>query len=320
VSRFRTSAVSLLLLTFLPACSPTLDGVRPTLMAADAGTIAFASAGTLNRTPTRLIPGDPVALSGNLRFPAGPGPFRAVVLAHGCGGVGNAERGWVGPLNDAGYATFVIDSFTSRGFTEVCTQGRVLVPVQRIPDAYGALRILSTHPRIDAGRIALMGFSHGGSLTLGAATRWARQTYAGEGAPAFRLFLPFYPGCTARYPELLALSAPVRIHSGELDDWTPMIACRELVAEQRAAGQDAEITTYPGAHHSFDNVGRVVAWLSQVDNGSACRPSSASILEPLLNGGELTSCARKGATVGGNPAATEQARRNVLGQLASLLR
>jgi dienelactone hydrolase len=266
-----------------------------------------------------MIAGAPVALSGNLRFPSGGGPFPAVVLAHGCGGVGNAERGWVAPLNGAGYATFVIDSFTSRGFTEVCTQARLLAPVQRIPDAYGALRILTTHPRIDAGRIALMGFSHGGSLTLGAATRWARQTYA-AGSTAFRLFLPFYPGCTARYPELLALSAPLRIHSGELDDWTPMIACRELVAEQRAAGQDAELTTYAGAHHSFDNVGRVVTWLSLVDNGSACRPYSATILGPLLNGRELTNCARKGATVGGNPAATEQARRNVVSQLATLLK
>ncbi len=38
-----------------------------------------------------------------------------------------------------------------------------------------------------------------------------------------------------------------------------MLACRELVAEQRAAGQDVELTTYPGAHHSFDNVGRSAA-------------------------------------------------------------
>jgi len=99
-----------------------------------------------------------------------------------------------------------------------------------------------------------------------------------------------------------------------------MLACRELVAEQRAAGQDVELTIYPGAHHSFDNVGRVVTWLSRVDNGSACRPYSASILGPLLNGRELTSCASKGATVGGNAAATQQARRNVISQLATLLK
>ncbi len=314
------SVLSLLVLMVLSGCAPTLDDVRPSLAASDSGTVPFASAGTLNRTPTRMLTGAPVALSGNLRFPTGAGPFPAVVLAHGCGGVGNAEHGWVAPLTGAGYATFVIDSFTGRGLVEVCTQARALVPVQRIPDAYGALRTLATHPRINPGRVALMGFSHGASLALGAATQWARQTYAADGGLAFRLFLPFYPGCTARYPELLALSAPVRIHSGELDDWTPMLACRELVAEQRAAGQDVELTIYPGAHHSFDNVGRVVTWLSRVDNGSACRPYSASILGPLLNGRGLTSCAGKGATVGGNAAATQQARRNVISQLATLLK
>ena len=85
---------------------------------------------------------------------------------HGCGGLGNAEWGWVGPLKAAGYATFVVDSFTGRGLTEVCMSSRALLSVQRLPDAYGALRRLATHARIDARRIALMGFSHGGSVTL----------------------------------------------------------------------------------------------------------------------------------------------------------
>jgi dienelactone hydrolase len=110
-----------------------------------------------------------------------------------------------------------------------------------------------------------------------------------------------------------------RIHSGELDDWTPVIPCRELVAEQRAPAQDAEITVYPGAHHSFDNVGRALTWLPNVDNGAGCRPRSASILGPLLNERELTGCVHKGATLGWHPAATEQARRNVVGQLAGLM-
>lgn len=49
------------------------------------------------------------------------------MLAHGCGGGGNAERGWVAPLNGGGYATFVVDSFTGRGLRAVCTQGRALI-------------------------------------------------------------------------------------------------------------------------------------------------------------------------------------------------
>jgi dienelactone hydrolase len=319
VSRRASSLPVLLVVLWLSACAPGLEGVRSTLAAGDSGTVWFASAGTLIRGIDRLVPAGPVQLAGDLRLPDGAGPFPVVVLAHGCGGVGNVERGWVAPLNRAGYATFVLDSFTPRDLQEVCTQGRVLVPVQRIPDAYGALRILVTHPRIDAARVALMGFSHGGSLALTAATRWAQQTYAASG-PRFRVFLPFYPGCGGRYPELLELSAPLRIHSGDLDDWTPVGPCRELVAEQRAAGQDAEVTVYADAHHGFDNVGRPITWLPKVDNGSACRARSASILGPLLNGRELTGCVRKGATVGWNRTATDEARRDVVGQLARLMR
>jgi hypothetical protein len=59
----------------------------------------------------------------------------------------------------------------------------------------------------------------------------------------------------------------------------------------------------------------MVTWLPSVDNGSAGRPSSASILRSRID--ELRPQGRHGR---GHPAATEQARRNVLDQLASLLR
>lgn len=72
-------------------------------------------------------------------------------------------------LRSWGYATLVVDSFRSRGLGEVCTDALALTGNQRIPDAYGALKILSTHPKIDRARIALMAFSHGGIVTLTAA-------------------------------------------------------------------------------------------------------------------------------------------------------
>lgn len=41
---------------------------------------------------------------------------------------------------------------------------------------------------------------------------------------------------------------------------------------------------------------------------------------PVLNEEELKACVRRGATVGWNPEATEQARQNVKAQLDALLR
>src|SRR5262245_61122174 len=302
-------------------CAPKLQDLKPALTAADAGTIWFATPGSLQRSlDFRLTRGDPLVLSGQLRFPPGAGPSSAVVLMHGCGGLGNAEQGWIAPLQEAGYATFVVDSFGGRGLAEVCSDARRLSAFQRIPDAYGALRILATHPKIDPGRIALMGFSHGGILTLGAATAWAKEQYAPPGQPAFRAFVPFYPYCNASFPEALRISAPLRIHTGELDDWTPAAPCRELVAALRSTGQDADITVYAGAHHSFDNVGRPVTYLPNVDNGATCRPRAESIVGPVANLSELMGCLKKGATIGWNAAATAEARRIVLGQLAALLR
>jgi dienelactone hydrolase len=310
----------LVLGVMVAACVPAVGDLKPALGPTDSGAVWFATPGSLARSAdSRLVPGAPVVLDGDLRFPTGPGPFPAVVLMHGCGGIGNAEGGWAPELRRIGYATFVVDSFRGRGLREVCTDALTLSGTQRIPDAYGALKILATHPKVDPRRIALMGFSHGGILTLGAATEWARDRYAPPGRPAFRAFFAFYPSCNVDYPERYRLSAPLRIHAGELDDWTPAEPCRQLVEALRAAGQDATITVYRGAHHSFDNIGRAVTRRRDVDSGADCRLRAASITGPLLDPGGLSSCLRKGATVGWNPEATEEARRNVRGQLFELL-
>ncbi len=300
-------------------CAPAVSDLKPALSATDSGGLWFASAGSLVRSGLRLVPGDPVVISGDLDFPSGTGPFPAVILAHGCGGISNAETGWAPVLRQWGYATFVVDSFRGRGLAEVCTSAATLTGTRRIPDAYGALRVLATHPRIDARRIALMGFSHGGILTLGASTMWAKDTYAAAGQHSFRAFVAFYPFCNAIYPERERISAPLRIHSGEVDDWTPAAPCIELAQRLKAAGQDVTITVYAGSHHGFDAIGRGYVRLPNVESGAACTPRAASILGPLPSLSELRGCIRKGATIAWNPEATEQARRNVRAQLAELL-
>jgi dienelactone hydrolase len=303
-------------------CAPAMEDLRTSLSATDAGTIWFATTGSLQRSAdgSRYVPGDPLVVSGDLRLPDGAGPFPAIVLTHGCGGTGNAEVGWATVLREWGYATFVVDSFRGRRLHEVCTSALRLSGLERVPDAYGALRVLATHPRIDRRRVSLMGFSHGGILTLAASTTWAAETYAPVGQARFRAFLPFYPYCNTRFPERARIAAPLRIHMGQLDDWLPVGPCITLVEELKASGQDATITVYQGAHHSFDNIGRSVSRQANVVNPTACTFELPHILGPLPAQRQIEACLRRGATVGWNPEATEQARRNVRAQLAELMK
>jgi dienelactone hydrolase len=318
----RLGLVLLLSALIASSCAPALKDLKPALTAVDSGNIWFASAGSLVPAPdrTRLVPGDPIVLSGDLGVPLGTGPFPAVVLAHGCAGVSAGETAWASALREWGYATFVLDSFRGRNLVEVCTDAQTLSGTQRIPDAYGALRLLGTHPRIDARRVALMGFSHGGILTVGASTTWARETFAPADRPAFRAFLPFYPYCNTVYPERERISAPLRVHTGELDDWTPAASCVRLVESLKASGQDATITLYPGAHHSFDNMGTSASYFPRVDSGAGCHFELPTILGPVPPPSEIAKCLRKGATVAPNAKATEDARRNVRSQLSELMR
>ena len=313
----RTAAI--LLASLLAGCTTDSMVLTHTPAASDSGVLAFATAGSLQRTADRrsFAPGAPLNLSGELLFPDGKGPFPVVILAHGCNGNRNTEPSWGPLLRSWGYATFNVDSFRGRGLNEVCTDGPALLPVQRVPDAYGALRLLAAHPRIDPKRIALMGFSHGGALTMLASTAWAKETYAPTGAASFRAFFPFYPNCNAVFPERNRVSAPVRIHTGEADDWTPAKPCAELAQALKASGQDVAITLYPGAHHAFDQASGYF-FLPNVGNGSACFPQLASIVGPILVGNP--SCVKKGATVAGSPDAAAAARRNLHAQLDDLLK
>src|SRR5260370_16125677 len=63
-------------------------------------------------------------------------------------------------------ATFVIDSFTGRGIVSTINDQSQLGRLAQTEDAYRALALLAKHPRIDASRVMLIGFSRGGQNAL----------------------------------------------------------------------------------------------------------------------------------------------------------
>ena len=195
--------------------------------------------------------GRPVTISGELLLPKGEGRVPAVVLSHGSGGLGRAEDTWARELRSQGVAVFVVDSFTGRGISKFPPETE-LSRIGQVYDVYQALALLATHPRIDPGRIALMGGSRGGGLTLLAARTRALKAQAPDNLQ-FCAYLAFYPTVSTLVDYGPLASRPVRLFSGTVDEAAPIAAVRGFAEKQRAAGADVKLFEYEGAHHSFDN-------------------------------------------------------------------
>jgi dienelactone hydrolase len=211
---------------------------------------------TLTLSDSQFLKGDSEAqattVSGQLRVAQGSGRLPVVMLIHGSGGMGPNIEMWARELNAIGVSTFALDGFTGRGLTSVNTDQARLGRLAFTLDAYRALELLAKHPRVDAARIILMGFSRGGQGTLFASLKRFHQMWNKSGAE-FAAYIPFYPDCSTTYVSDTEIDKPIRIFHGTPDDYNPVATCKKYVARLVAAGRDVVLTEYPNAQHAFDN-------------------------------------------------------------------
>jgi dienelactone hydrolase len=211
---------------------------------------------SLTLTDQQFLAGDangkPVTVTGELRIAQGTGKLPVVVLIHGSGGMGPNIEAWARELNAMGISTFALDGFTGRGLTSVNMDQAALGRLAFTLDSYRVLEMLAKHPRVDASRIVLMGFSRGGQGTLFASLKRFHQMWNKSGA-AFAAYIPFYPDCSTTYISDTDVDKPIRIFHGTPDDYNPVASCRRFVERLKAAGRDVQLTEYPNAQHGFDN-------------------------------------------------------------------
>jgi dienelactone hydrolase len=238
-------------------------------------------------------------LTGYLYRPAGPGPFPAVVAMHGCNGLftktgrmQGRNTDWAERLSAAGIAILFPDSFNPRGVTQVCTLKQPERPngtTGRSFDANGAADWLAAQPFIDKNRLALIGWSHGGSTVL-----WTARAGTAPKTVEFKTAIAFYPGC--RVPlerQRWKPRLPLKILIGSADDWTPPQPCRDL-AKRHAI----PMIEYPDAFHGFD---------------------APNVAPRVLTGLAFTADGSGQAHIGTNPAAREAAIAEVMATLRSAL-
>ncbi|MBI2467834.1 MAG: dienelactone hydrolase family protein [Candidatus Rokubacteria bacterium] len=298
-----------------------------TLVAGETGRIAFE---TVTRPPAAFLQGAPDGAPhvvwGDLSLPSGgEGRLPAVILVHGSSGVGGNVRRWAWELRGLGLATFVLDSFSGRGIGETVTDQSRLSPLDMIGDAYRALALLATHPRVDAGRVALMGFSRGGTVSLYASLARFRRMHGPPGLE-FAGYLAFYPFCGLKFLEGDDVSdRPIRIFHGTADDWTPIGPCREYAERLRRAGRDVELREYPGAQHAFDAPRPPgPRRLARAINPSRCafvEREPGAVVNPATGRppGSDDPCWTRGATVAYDPDARRRAQQAVTALLTAAL-
>ena len=261
---------------------------------------------------------EPQKVYGILRFPEGV-ERKNLPMVFGVAGSlawSNHHLEYLKMYRDMGMATFELKSFASRDITSTVGTQVEVTSAMMILDAYKALAVLGNDPRIDIDRVAITGWSLGGSVALFSA--WQPLKNAITSHHSFKAHLPIYPPCIVNLESVEFSDEPIHILIGELDNWVPATACEDMITDMQAAGADANITIYPNAHHSFDHLKPPEI----VDNGyilTDCRfrmRTDGAILmnffdipmiTPLRQKIALALCASRGPTFGGNPEARDAA-------------
>ncbi len=224
----------------------------------------------------------------------------------------------------------MIDAFGPRGVKSTADDQSLVPFAADTADAFAALGLLASHPRIDPKRIAVMGFSRGGIT----AVRSGVVRIINGAAPAglrFAAHVALYSGgCTgavAVTPKAGVFSPePILFVHGDADDYAYMSDCQSYARRIAEAGTPTEFVVLAGARHKFDvDNGRRINLPSSTKNKEGC-PLEFDIVELKMrdrrNGEALAAeklqainrelCADKGATMEGDRKAREAAAKAVL--------
>jgi dienelactone hydrolase len=270
------------------------------------------------------VAGRPTEVSGFLALPVADAPLPAMVVMHGCDGISASEIEWAKTLNKLGVATLVVDRYGPRNIAETCTYREFINSASALVDAFRALEVLSTNPRIDPARIGIMGMSLGGQLTLTTSQVRFQERY-GKGAATFATYIALYPaGCVTRMiDEERVRGGMIRIFHGAADDWTLIGPCRQYIERLRRASVDAALHEYAGAHHAFDNPALTVTRLNAVRGTGNCtfEERDGKIVDTVTGLGPMSSkCWSQGATVGYNADAHRQVKADIERILSELFK
>jgi len=185
--------------------------------------------------------------SGYLAKPAaGSGP--GVLVIQEWWGLDSTTKEMADRLAVAGFVALAPDLYHGElaGHTEMDKAGKLmhaLPPDRAGRDMSGAIDYLASHPAVKGEGIGVVGFCMGGMLAL---------IIAANRPDKVKAVVPFYGFPQgASEPDWSKMTATVRGHMAEHDDFFPPAAARALEAKLLRMGKDVTMTVHEGTGHAF---------------------------------------------------------------------
>lgn len=182
--------------------------------------------------------------SGHLAVPvSGRGP--GVIVIQEWWGLNPQIRGVADTLAEKGLVALAPDLYHGElaGHDEMDKAGELMTnlpPERAAKDMSGAVDFLADHDAVTGDGIGVIGFCMGGLLSF---------MLAAQRGDRIKAAVPFYgfPQGDA-VPDWSGLTAAVRGHMADPDDFFPADAARALEAELQGLGKDCQITVHQAGH------------------------------------------------------------------------
>jgi len=214
--------------------------------------------------------------------PAGSGP--GVLVIQEWWGLDPSLKQTADRLAAAGFVALAPDLYHGQvaGHTEMDKAAnlmRSLPPERAASDMSGAIDYLSNHPAVTGKGIGVVGFCMGGMLSF---------IIAAKRGDKVKAVVPFYGFPQGQMePDWSKVTASIRGHMAEKDDYFAPDAARALEAKLRAMGKDVMLTVHPGTGHAFMGPHNALGTLNET-LANQIWPAVFSFLKERLGSGVTT--------------------------------
>ena len=196
---------------------------------------------------------------GELYMPEGASaenPVPAIIILPGSGGINAArEPAYAKLFNQMGIAAFVVDYYTPRGNADEQHYIRKMLSTTEsdiIVDGFSALKLLASHPAINAQKIGVTGYSYGGMVTRFLLDPRLKKIVAPD-APPFAVHMDFYGPCHQTLGEDATTGGAYLAIFGDSDNSVDPAACKAVQNVLRAHGTSVESHMLAGAGHAWES-------------------------------------------------------------------